>query len=337
MCDGSGEDEYVFIRGNHNNHGPTATRHMLTALDGGKPLNDGLRSGRMELADRVLADSNPFPARVMVNRVWQHLFGRGIVATSDNFGVLGEAPTHPELLDLLADDFRKDGWSLKRLIRRLVMTRAYRLSSRRNAEAEQKDPDNRLLHRFSIRRLEAEAIRDEILSVSGRLDLAMYGPSVPVYLTNFMQGRGRPGQSGPLDGAGRRSIYQGVNRNFLNPFMLAFDTPQPATAIGRRTVSNVPAQALMLLNNEFVYQQAQVWAERLVKDAAASGQEPLQIAFRQALCRVPSPDEQTALTEFAAGLANERKLPAEQAFRDLSILTEVCHILLNQKEFVYLD
>jgi hypothetical protein len=337
MCEGSGEDEYVFIRGNHNNRGPTATRHLLTALDGGRPLQDGHRSGRLELAERVLADSNPFPSRVMVNRVWQHLFGRGIVATSDNFGVLGEAPTHPELLDYLAEEFREDGWSLKRLIRRIVLTRAYRLSSQRSDVVEQKDPSNKLLHRFSIRRLEAEAIRDAILAVSGRLDQSMYGPSVPVFLTEFMQGRGRPGQSGPLDGAGRRSIYQSVNRNFLNPFMLAFDTPQPATAIGRRTVSNVPAQALMLLNNEFIHQQAKVWAERLLKDSSLSGPETLQIAFRQALCRIPSPEEQTAIADFATGLATEQNLHPESALRDLTILTEVCHILLNQKEFVYLD
>lgn len=337
MCDGSGEDEYVFIRGNHNNHGPTATRHLLTALDGGQPLKDSLRSGRMELADRVLAESNPFPARVMVNRVWQHLFGRGIVSTSDNFGVLGEPPTHPELLDFLADGFREDGWSLKRLIKRLVMTRAYRLGSQRNELAEQNDPTNKLVHRFSIRRLEAEAIRDAMISVSGRLDPAMYGPSVPVYLTSFMQGRGRPGQSGPLDGAGRRSVYQGVNRNFLNPFMLAFDTPQPATAIGRRTVSNVPAQALMLLNNEFVHQQATVWAERLLKETGVGSRETLHVAFRQAFCRVPSADEEATLTEFVSALAVERNVSADEAFRDAAILTVVCHVLLNQKEFVYLD
>jgi len=337
MCDGSGEDEYIFIRGNHNNRGPTATRHLLTALDGGQPLQEGQRSGRMELAERVLADSNPFPSRVMVNRVWQHLFGRGIVATSDNFGVLGETPTHPELLDYLATEFRDDGWSLKRLIKRLVLARAYRLGSQRTDVADQKDPSNKLLHRFSIRRLEAEAIRDTVLSVTGRLDMTMYGPSIPVFLTEFMQGRGRPGQSGPLDGAGRRSIYQSVNRNFLNPFMLAFDTPQPATTIGRRTVSNVPAQALILLNNEFIQQQAKVWAERLLKDPSLSGPETLQIAFRQALCRIPSPEEQIAIADFATGLAAEQNLQPESALRDLTILTEVCHILLNQKEFVYLD
>ncbi|MFM7862609.1 MAG: DUF1553 domain-containing protein, partial [Planctomycetaceae bacterium] len=207
---------------------------LLTALAAGAPLQNPAASGRLELAERVLADSNPYPARVVVNRVWQHLFGRGLVSSSDNFGVLGEKPTHPELLDLLADDFRRDGWSLKRLIRRLVLTRTYAQSSARNPAAEERDPANLLWHRAEVRRLESEAMRDAMLAISGRLDSAMFGPPVPVFLTPFMQGRGRPGQSGPLDGAGRRSVYQAVNRNFLNPFMVTFDTPQPASAVGRR-------------------------------------------------------------------------------------------------------
>ena len=336
MCDGSSEDEYVFIRGNHNNHGPTAKRHMLTALDGGAVLHDTAGSGRMELADRVLADSNPFPARVAVNRVWQHLFGRGIVASSDNFGVLGEAPTHPELLDLLADDFRNDGWSLKRLIKRLVLTRAYRLSSQRNVSAEQLDPTNRLLHRFSIRRLEGEVIRDTMLSVSGQLDKTMYGASVPVYLSSFMEGRGRPGTSGPLDGAGRRSIYQSVNRNFLNPFMLAFDTPQPATAISRRSVSNVPAQSLILMNNEFVHQEASVWAKHLLQAGLQSDTDIIKLAYRTAFAREPSETERTSLLEFAR--ADATNVPeATNVLQNESILTSLCHVLLNQKELLFLE
>lgn len=337
MCDGTGEDEYLFIRGNHNNRGPTVGRHLLTALDAAQPLIDPSRSGRRELVERLLSDDNPFPSRVMVNRVWQHLFGRGIVASSDNFGVLGEAPTHPELLDYLADDFRKDGWSLKRLIRRLVLTRAYRMSSQRNELAEEKDPSNLLLHRYPVRRLEAEILRDSILSVSGRLDKTLFGPSIPVYLTSFMQGRGRPGQSGPLDGAGRRSIYQGVNRNFLNPFMLTFDTPQPATAVGRRSTSNVPAQALMLMNNEFVHQQSSVWAARLLKEVQTGGDDVLRTAFRQALGRMPTQEEMTAFVEFSKAVAAERNLPVENCLMNPSVLTEACHVLLNQKEFLFIN
>lgn len=337
MCDGTGEDEFLFIRGNHNNRGPTIGRHLLTALDAAQPLANPAGSGRMELVDRLLANENPFPARVIVNRVWQHLFGRGIVASSDNFGVLGEAPTHPELLDYLADDFRQDGWSVKHLVRRLVLTRGYRMSSQRNDQADQKDPSNRLLHRYPIRRLEAEILRDAMLSVSGRLDKSMFGPPIPVYLTSFMQGRGRPGQSGPLDGAGRRSVYQGVNRNFLNPLMLTFDTPQPATAVGRRSASNVPAQALMLMNNEFVHQQSSVWAAKLLKEFPSGGEEILRTAFRQAFSRIPTHEELTSFQEFSRFVASERNLPQESSLINPEILAEVCHVLLNQKEFLFLN
>ena len=337
MCEGTGEEEHVFVRGNHKNPGPAAYRHLLTALDG-DPNNIIVDSGsgRMELADRVLADSNPFPARVAVNRVWQHLFGRGIVATSENFGVLGEAPTHPELLDLLADDFRKDGWSIKRLIKRLMLTRAYRLSSQRNELAEEKDPTNKLLHRFSVRRLEAEVIRDEILAISGRLDPTSFGPPVPTYLTSFMEGRGRPGESGPLDGNGRRSIYQSVRRNFLNPFMLAFDTPQPATAIARRSVSNVPAQSLILMNNEFVHQQANVWAKHLLSAGSLDDTAIVTTAYRAAFARSPSETELASLLEFAHADASN-SADTNKTLPNETILTNLCHVLLNQKELLFLE
>lgn len=335
MCDGSGEEEHIFVRGNHKNVGPIAHRRLMTALDGARPLANSDRSGRLELADRVLADDNPFPSRVAVNRVWQELFGRGIVPSPDNFGVLGEAPSHPELLDYLADEFRRDGWSLKRLVRRMVLSRTYRMASTRVPDADEKDPTNLLLHRFSVRRIESEALRDSILAISGRLDLAMYGPPTPVYLTPFMQGRGRPGNSGPLDGAGRRSVYQSVNRNFLNPFMLTFDTPQPATTVGRRARSNVPAQALIMLNSEFVHAQADVWAKRL----AASPQETdlLNLAYQQAFARIPTEPERAAMTQFLNDVATTRQIDPNTAIRNEAVLREVCHVLLNKKELLYID
>lgn len=335
MCDGSGEEEHIFVRGNTKNVGPIAHRRLMTALDGGRPLANAERSGRLELADRVLADDNPFPARVAVNRVWQLLFGRGIVPSPDNFGVLGEAPSHPELLDYMADEFRRDGWSLKRLIRRMVLSRAYQISSRRIPSAEEKDPTNLLLHRFSVRRIESEVLRDSILAISGRLELAQYGPPVPVYLTAFMQGRGRPGSSGPLDGAGRRSVYQSVNRNFLNPFMLTFDTPQPATTVGRRAKSNVPAQALIMLNSEFVHAQADVWAKRLA--ASADEVDVIELAYRQAFARLPEQNERLAMNQFIQDLAVAKQLPPDKAVHNETVLREVCHVLLNKKELLYID
>ncbi|MFM7058545.1 MAG: DUF1553 domain-containing protein [Planctomycetota bacterium] len=335
MCEGSGEDERIFVRGNHRNLGPFARRRLLTALDQAAPLATSSGSGRLELADRLLADDNPFPARVAVNRVWQQLFGRGIVASADNFGVLGEAPSHPALLDHLATDFRRDGWSLKRLIRRLVTSRVYLMSSQRNPDASERDPANILLHRANVRRLESEAIRDSILAISGRLDPAMFGPPVPVYLTPFMQGRGRPGASGPVDGAGRRSIYQAVNRNFLNPFMLTFDTPQPASAVARRSRSNVPAQALIMLNSEFLHGQADVWALKLAEQPPEV--DRLNLAWRQAFGRTPEAADRQAVTAWLSQLAEERKVASEELMKDKTILTELCHALLNKKELLYLE
>ena len=253
-------------------------------------------SGRLELARQMTDPAlDPFVPRVMVNRIWHHLFGRGIVASVDNFGVLGEAPTHPELLDYLADQFVKDGWSVKKTIRTLVLSSAYRMSSH-PTDADKDDPQNLLLHRARLRRLEGEAIRDAMLSVSGRLDLKMYGPSVPVHLTPFLEGRGRPAD-GPLDGDGRRSLYIAVRRNFLSPMMLAFDTPSPFSTVGRRTVSNVPAQALILMNDPFVHQQAEVWAKRVIGQGG-SDKERITRMYLAAFSRPPTDVEMSACLDF---------------------------------------
>jgi hypothetical protein len=164
----------------------------------------------------------------------------------------------------------------------------------------------------------------------------MYGPSVPVYLSSFMEGRGRPGASGPLDGAGRRSIYQGVNRNFLNPFMLAFDTPQPASPISRRSVSTVPAQSLILMNSEFVHQQAGVWAKHLLAQGMRSDPDMLRLACRSAFARDPSEIELASLLEFVR-TSSAAQPQALNLLQNESLLTDVCHVLLNQKELLFLE
>src|SRR6185295_15789850 len=161
MQDGSGTDEFVFTRGNHKTLGERVPRRFLEALAGPQKLDVKTGSGRLELARQMTDPAvNPLITRVYVNRVWHHLFGRGIVASVDNFGVLGEAPTHPELLDFLAHRFDKTGWSTKKLIRLIVLTNAYQMTSTSEGKAEQADPQNLLLHRMRVRRLEAEAIRD---------------------------------------------------------------------------------------------------------------------------------------------------------------------------------
>jgi hypothetical protein len=314
MWDGSAHTSRVAIRGNPKVAGAPAPRRLPEALAGPSELPMP-GSGRLAIAEQLTSPGNPLLARVFVNRVWQRLMGRGIVASTDNFGVLGDAPTHPELLDHLADSFVRDGWKVKRLIRRIVLTRAYQQSSTPRPDAGVADPDNRLYHRAYLKRLEGEAIRDTLLTLSGRLDTTMFGPPIPVHLTRFMDGRGRPGTSGPVDGAGRRSIYLEVRRNFLNPFFLAFDTPPPASPVGRRTQSNVPAQALVLLNDTFVRRQAELWADRTTGDPDAR----IVALYRAAFARPPSEAELAACRQFADRMG----------WHDLA------HALVNKKEFIY--
>ena len=333
MFDGSGVDEFVLVRGQSKTPGAVAPRRFLEAIAGPDQPEIKHGSGRLDLARRIVDPSNPLTARVIVNRVWHHLFGRGIVPTVDNFGVLGQPPSHPELLDYLATRFMRDqGWSLKKLIREIVLSRAYQMSSQpADAVAEQSDPDNLLLHRANLRRLEGEAIRDAILAVSGRLDPKLGGPSVPVHLTEFMEGRGRP-QSGPLDGDGRRSIYIKVRRNFLPPMMLAFDTPIPFNCMGRRNISNVPAQALILMNDPFVVEQANVWARAL-----PSGATTAQRVERMYLAAFGRPPAESELADAGTFLREQRQLYASNDPADERVWADFAHVLLNVKEFIYLN
>ncbi|REK22871.1 MAG: DUF1553 domain-containing protein [Planctomycetota bacterium] len=345
--EGTPEDEFVLIRGNHRTPADPAPRRLLSALDGvDSPPVRG--SGRLDLAARVVDPGNPLTARVIVNRLWHHLFGRGIVASVDNFGVLGQAPSHPELLDHLAAELVADDWSLKRAIRRIMLSSTYQMSSKpHDARAEEIDPTNELLHRQRVRRLQGEVIRDAMLQIAGRLDPQMYGRSVPIHLTPFMDGRGRPDKSGPLDGKGRRSIYIEVRRNFLSPMMIAFDTPIPFGSVGRRNVSNVPAQPLILLNDPFVLQQAKRWAQSTA--AASSGAvavaatpeaaaaERIRRLFVASFARTPTADETEAALAFLRQQAAERGGDAAAWQDDLQAWTDLCHVIWNVKEFVFIN
>jgi hypothetical protein len=332
MLDGSGVDERVFVRGSPKAPGEPAPRRFVEAFVGPTGIGPPRGSGRLELARQLTnPDLNPLVARVIVNRVWHHLFGRGIVASVDNFGVLGEAPTHRELLDYLADRFVKEGWSLKGLIRTLVLSSTYGMASEPSPEAEKVDPSNLLLHRTRLRRLEGEAVRDAMLVVSGRLDPKEHGPPVPIYLTPFLDGRGRPG-SGPLDGDGRRSIYLAVRRNFLSPFLLAFDTPIPFSTVGRRSVSNVPAQALILLNDPFVHQQAELWARRQLARPGPARQR-VEAMYLSAFGRPPTDGERSACSAFLEGQAKRYGATME----DGRVWADLAHTLFNVKEFIFLN
>ncbi len=331
MQDNTAADEHVFIRGSHKALGDLAPRRFLEALIGTKGI-EGAGSGRLELATQMVDPrQNPFITRVMVNRVWHHLFGRGIVSSTDNFGVLGEKPTHPELLDYLANRFAQEGWSLKTLIRQLVLTQAYQMSSQPVAAADEADPDNLLLHRMRLRRLEGEAVRDAMLQISGKLDEALYGPSVPVHLTPFLDGRGKPA-SGPIDGNGRRSLYIAARRNFLSPLLLAFDTPTPFSTVGRRSISNVPAQALILMNDPFVHQMATAWGKKI---AAAPGTTAVKIAsmYVDGFSRQPTDKEMEDCITFL----EECQRATERTLDDGRLWAEFAHVLFNVKEFVFVE
>ena len=339
ILDGNGVDEFLLVRGQSKTPGAPVPRRFLEAIASVKQPDYGSGSGRLQLAQQLTDPANPFTSRVLVNRVWHHLFGRGIVPTVDNFGVLGQPPSHVELLDYLAGRFmREQGWSMKQLIRELVLTRTYQMSSQpADARAEELDPQNLLLHRANLRRLEGEVIRDALLTVSGRLDPKVCGPSVPVHLTSFMDGRGKPSASGPLDGDGRRSIYIAVRRNFLSPMMLAFDGPIPFNTIGRRNISNVPAQALILMNDPFVVEQSKLWAKRLAPGGEKAPKPVISEMYLTAFGRPPSLSETAQAIEFmqqqgaAYGVEPEKRLADERVWADLG------HVLFNVKEFIFIN
>ncbi len=324
------EDEARNVRlhrsGSHKNLGDEVPRGFLSALNG-KAFTQG--SGRAELADAIADPANPLTARVFVNRVWKHHFGEGLVRTTDNFGSTGERPSHPELLDTLAARFVAAGWPIKQLHREIVLSAAYRQSSRAEPRADMADPENRLLHRMPVRRLEGEAVRDAILAVSGSLDRTSLGPSVPPHISEYQDGRGKP-PTGPLDGNGRRTVYIGVRRNFLPPILTAFDYPPTVTTVGRRGSSTVPAQALILMNNDFVRKQAAQWSER----AAALAPDPrarLEAMFLTAFGRPAEPGEiDDSLSFLEKQRAGYTENGSALAWADLA------HSLFNSKEFLFI-
>ena len=275
-------DQEFYERGDHKKPGHRVRRRFLEAIDA-TPYQTK-KSGRLELARDFLREDNPFTARVFVNRVWHHLFGAGLVRTVDNFGRLGEKPSHPELLDFLAARFVEDGWDLKKLIRGIVLTEAWQRSSTPGSRAGEDDPDNRLLSHFTLRRLEAEAIRDALLAVSGTLDETMYGKTVN-------------GKSF------RRSVYVRTQRNRLDPFLQTFNAPVPLGGKGRRDETNVPAQSLTLLNSEWVMGLAEQWAGQL---SNGSLEEKVIKAYELAFARKPTVTEVRGVLDFMTLMEKER-------------------------------
>lgn len=279
LAEWRGRDQPLFERGDHKKPLEPVSRRFLEAIDA-TPYQTNL-SGRRNLAEDLLRDDNPFTRRVIVNRVWHHLFGRGIVASTDNFGRMGEKPSHPELLDYLATRFVQDGWSLKKLIRLIVTSQTWQQDSRPSPEAVELDPKNQLLSYFSVRRLEAESIRDSLLAAAGTLDRTLYGP--------------------PVDGrSSRRSVYVQVIRNRLDPFLSTFDAPVPFSTTGRRNVTTVPAQSLALFNDPFVLNLAG-------RVAASADDDPhfVRTIWRRLLARNPSRQEDAQAEQLVQALQDK--------------------------------
>ena len=323
VVDGVPTEQPVYLRGDHRNVSQNANpRHFLDGL-GGAPLDDG-GSGRLDWAKRVASADNPLTARVRVNRIWSRVFGRGLLASVDDFGKMGGKASHPELLDYLAHSFVENGWSTKKLIRKLVLTRTFQMSSIPGPGLLTADPMNLYLQRMPVVRMDAEAIRDHILSCSGELKRdQMYGPSIAVNIDDQPNSRAKP-RSGPLDGNGRRSVYLEMRRNFLSSFLRIFDLPNATEPTGQRNVTNVPAQSLALLNDPFVHQQAQSWARRVMA-GGGTVDDQLRKVHRQAFGREATEAE----LQWGRKVLKELGGATEAAWKGL------CHLMINRKEFIY--
>lgn len=301
------------LRGNVDAIGELLQPGSLQMLHG-----EGI-TNRLALAESLVDPEHPLTARVYVNRVWQWIFGTGLVATPDDFGRVGDKPSHPELLDWLARDFIREGWSTKRLVRKLVLSQTFRQSGHATEAARDRDPANRLLSYYPTRRLEAESIRDALLAVSGRLDPQLYGRPILPYRT--AEDAAKRFFSGPLDGDGRRSIYQQMSIMQPPKFLTGFNLPDLKLPTGRRDVTNVPTQALVLLNDPFVLAMAKHWAQ----DKPSSPEQRLHAMFTRAFAREPTAAETT------------RWLAALQSFggNTPAAWESLAHAFFNTKEFIY--
>lgn len=331
---GSGFEQPIFTRGDCTKPGEHAPRQYVEVLypHGRSSVGQAGGSGRRELAELIASKDNPLTARVFVNRIWHHLFGAGLVRTVDDFGHVGELPSHPELLDYLADRFVRDGWSTKKLIRSIVLTRAFRLSHTPSERMQEADPENRLLARYPARRMEAEAIRDALLAVSGRLDRSLFGPSVSAFRDKEYADR-RLFQ-GPLDGNGRRSIYLRVTLMEAPKFLEVFSFPGGKVCQGRRDVTNTPAQALAMLNDPFVHDQADVWTKKLLARKNDTIESRVNAMLETALGRPARQVELERFRQFVERAAATQKVENGELPGSQPVWRQAAHAMFNLQEFI---
>ncbi len=310
-------DTEVRIRGEAEKLGPVVPRGFLSVVSyANQPKVNPKQSGRLELAEWLSSDQNPLTSRVMVNRVWQHLFGRGLVVTVDNFGVMGDVPSHPELLDFLADRFVRDGWSIKSLIRTIVLSRSYHLSSDGSTENAEVDPANRFVWRHSPRRLEAEEIRDAMLAASGTLDPSRPEAS-PAKALRVVELPNNGPLARKLDTEGRasrhRSLYLPLLRTIVPTALEVFDFAEQGFVTGQRDNTTVPTQALYLLNDPFVRRQSLELATRVLETAGQNDEARLELLYRLTLSRRPTSEDVDRATSYLSAYESDARLVLAQA------------------------
>ncbi len=314
LADTTARDMKVFVRGNPAQQGEVAPRRFLRILAGDNPSPFKKGSGRLELAEAIASKDNPLTARVLVNRLWQHHFGRGLVGTPSNFGQLGERPTHPELLDYLTVRFLDSGWSMKQMHRLIMLSGVYQQSSARNPRGQQVDPDNQLLWRMNRQRLDVEAWRDALLAVSGQLDETRGGPTTDLNSAQNV----------------RRTVYGKISRHELSGLLRLFDFPDANITSEKRTETTVPQQQLFVLNSPFFVNQAKALASRLHKEAKDEAGR-IHRAYQLVYGRAPQP------TEIQLGMQYLQGKDDPQEKNQLTRWERYAQALLAANEFLYLD
>ena len=338
---GESPETFILARGNPALKGDKVEPGFLEVLGATEPVlpkrpADAKTTGRRTaLARWIASEGNPLTARVMVNRLWQYHFGRGIVRSPNNYGLQGDRPTHPELLDWLASEFVARGWSMKAMHRLIMTSRAYRMSSRARPEALASDPANELLWRFDMRRLTAEEIRDTILAINGSLNLKMFGPGVFVDMPKeILATQSRPGDGwgkSPPDEQARRSVYIHVKRSLLTPVLESFDLAETDRSAPVRFVTVQPTQALGMVNGAFLNRQAEVFAQRLGREAGTDPEKQVRLALQLIASRPPTSIELKRGLDLIEGLRTADHQSADVA------LKYFCLMSLNLNEMVFLD
>jgi hypothetical protein len=329
VCEGPSVDQRVFLHGDNNSPGDPVAKQFPIVLAGEsqQPVSKG--SGRLELAKWLTSPENPLTARVMVNRIWQGHFGEALMRTPNNWGKMGETPTHPELLDYLAKRFVESGWSIKSMHRMILLSSVYQMDSRTAKEVRDADPANRLWSRFNRVRMSVEEIRDSLLALGGNMDTTLGGSLLP---GSGPRMKGGPRRLDP-DDITRRTLYLPVRRGSIPTVLATFDYGDATTAGEGRPRTNVAPQALFMMNSRFVVEQAGVFAKRLLDDATLSDTQRIERAYRMALTRPPDSAEVDSALSYIADL--EKKLATPDAHA--SAWRSFCHILMSTNEFLYLN